>query len=509
MVYPMSPQLDLTQMLNSAMDLHRQGHLAAAEKAYRRILVLNAKHPDALHLLGVIRGDLGFLDEGIALIQQALRLLPTMSDAHYNLGNFQRKRGDMEAAARHFQKAVKLQPANINALSNLSATLMKLRRYDEAEVCLKRALERDPNLVPAKLNLAALHEIRGRFDETIATYNDILNRTPNDIEARYMRALALLRRGQFVDGWTELRCRFLRPDTQGFHGQFPFPYWNGEALADKGIMVWAEQGLGDELLIGTMMPDMIRKARTVVLLCSERMAPLFATAFPQITVMAADDKPKDGALLANVEFQASLSELGRWLRPDFPSFSPMRGYLNVDAGLAAGLRHAYLQDRPGPRLIGVSWRSRNPDVEVEKSMSLATLGDVLKMPGCTFVSLQYGDCAAEIAETNRKLGTTVIHDPSVDATRDLARFAAQVEAMDLVISVSNTTVHMGGALGKETWAMIPADRGRMWYWFLNRDDSPWYDSVKLFRGTLEKGWAPAIDGIAAALAKSQSGDLVS
>lgn len=505
----MSPQLDLTQMLNTAMDLHRQGHLVAAEKAYRGLLILNAKHPDALHLLGVIRADLGHLDEGIALIEQALRLLPTMSDAHYNLGNFRRKRGDMDLAARHFQKAVKLQPANINALANLSATLMKLRRYDEAEACLSRALDRDPNLTQAKLNLAALHEIRGRSDQTIQTYNDILKSNPNDVEARYMRALALLRRGDFVEGWTELRCRLLRPDTQGFHGQFPFPYWNGEPLAGNDILVWTEQGLGDELLIGTMLPDLMRMARTVVLLCSERMAPLFAAAFPKVAVMAADDKPKDGTLLANVAFQASLSELGRWLRPDFPSFPHVRGYLNADAALAAGLRQAYLQDRPGTRLIGLSWRSRNPDVEAEKSMSLATLADVLKLPGCTFVSLQYGDCAAEIAETNRTLGTTVIHDPSVDATHDLSRFAAQAEAMDLIISVSNTTVHVGGALGKETWAMIPADRGRMWYWFLNRNDSPWYDGVRLFRGTLEKGWAPAIDGVVAALTKPQNGDLPS
>src|SRR5262249_42069204 len=156
-----------------------------------------------------------------------------------------------------------------------------------------------------------------------------------------------------------------------------------------------------------------------------RMAPLFQDAFPAAAVIAADDKPKDGALLAGVAYQASFSALGQQFRPSMDSFRASPGYLKPNRDLAATLRANYLQGRAGADLVGISWRSRNPDAEPEKSMSLADLGAVLEVPGVTFVSLQYGDCAAEIADTNRKFGTSIVHDPSVDPLKDMAAFAAQ------------------------------------------------------------------------------------
>lgn len=488
-------------MLEQAMALHRQGDLPAAEKQYRAILTLQPDNPDALHLLGTIRADLGNADEGIALIERALRLFPALPDAHYNLGNIHRRHRRMKAAEHHFRQALKLQPANARTLGNLGGVLTQLERYDDAERYTQDALRLDPKLVEARLNLAALHDIRGRFADTIPLYDAILGEFPKDAETHYMRALTILLRGRLEEGWEEFRWRLERPQTRGFHGLFKFPYWRGESLQDKRILVWTEQGPGDELLIGTMLPDVVSVAKQVVLIASERIAPLFARAFPSVKVIAADNTPLDPTLLTDVGFQASLSELGRWLRPTFQAFPKTEGYLKADHDLAAALRLNYLRDRPGTRLVGLSWQSRNPDLEAEKSMSLANLADILRTPGLTFVNLQYGDCAAEIAGVNRDLGISMIHDPTIDPLRDLTRFAAQTAAMDLIISVSNTTVHMGGALGRPTWAMIPANRGRMWYWFLNREDSPWYGSVRLFRGTTDMGWKPAVERVAAELAR--------
>ena len=408
------PSPTIGPMVAQAMTLHRQGDLASAEKQYRAILTLQPDNPDALHLLGTIRADLGNVDEGIALIERALRVLPAFADAHYNLGNIHRRNRRMKAAERHFRQAAKLQPSNARALGNLGAVLTQLERYDDAERCTRDALRLDPKLIEARLNMAALHDIRGRFEETLPVYDAILSEIPNDPDTRHLRALTLLLRGRLEQGWEQFRWRLERPQTKGFHGLFGFPYWRGEPLQDKHILVWTEQGPGDELLMGTMLPDVVGTAKHVVLIASVRMATLFTRAFPTITVIAADDKPKDPTLLANVGFQASLSDLGRWLRPTFQAFPKTKGYLKADGDLAAALRQNYLRDRPGTRLVGLSWQSRNPDLESEKSMSLADLTDILRTPGLTFVNLQYGDCASEIADVNRGLGIAMIHDPTID-----------------------------------------------------------------------------------------------
>jgi Tfp pilus assembly protein PilF len=486
-------------LFQQAIDLHRRGDLAAAEQQYRAVLAREPAHADALHLLGTIRAGLGHEDEGIALIGRALRAFPAMPDAHYNLGNIHRQRGQLADAERHYRQAIALQPAHVNALANLGALVTKFERYDEGERFAREALKHDPNNLDALRNLAALHDLRGQHDATVGAYDAILRRAPGDAETHYMKALALLLRGQLKEGWEEFRWRLQRPQSVGFHKRFPFPYWNGEPLADAGVLVWTERGPGDEILMGTMLPDLMRRAGHVVLIASERMAPLFAAAFPGTTVIAADDKPKDGKLLAGVRYQASFSELGRWLRPDLDSFPCDGGYLTADRDLAARLRTAYLRERPGTRLVGISWRSRNPDLETEKSMTLQDLDPVLAVDGITFVNLQYGDCTDEIAAA-RARGASIIHDGSIDPLRDLNGFAAQVAAMDLVVSVSNTTVHMAGALGRPTWAMLPENRGRMWYWFLNRSDSPWYRSARLFRRPAA-GWHAVISQVAAALAE--------
>ena len=490
---------EANQHLETAMALHRQGNLAAAEDAYRTVLAEQPDQADALHLLGTIRADAGDADEGIAMIERALRVFPAMPDAHFNLGNIHRRQGDMKSAARHFRATVKLQPENVAALANLGGILTHLKRYAEGERYCRRAIGYDPTAVIAKHTLAALHEIRGRFDETLSVYDEILAGTPNDVETHYLKSLALLLRGRLTEGWREYKWRFQRPANRALYDQFSFPYWQGEPLEGKCLLVWTEQGPGDEMLMGTMLPDVVRMAGHVVIICSERMAPLFARAFPAATVIPADNKPKDPALLADISFQASFSDLGAQLRPSLDSFPATHGYLTADTGLADEMRHRYLHDDPDGRLVGISWRSRNPELEGEKSMPLSRLADVLRVPGCTFVNLQYGDCTEEIANVTRKTGISIVHDMAVDPVRDLPRFAAQVAAMDLVISVSNTTVHTAGALGRPTWVMIPGNRGRIWYWFLDRDDSPWYGSLRLFRNPPAGDWTATVRRVAANL----------
>ena len=453
------------RLLEEAMARHRQGDLAAAEHNYREIL----------------------------------RRRPDDADAHYNLGNLLVQKQRLEEAERHFRMAFTLQPQSAPAAGNLGGALLRLERYDEAETYLRRALELDPGQTAARLNRAAIMEVRGRFDETIALYDEALRQNPSDAEVHNLKALALLVRGQFADGWIEYRWRVQRLRGRGFYGQFSFPYWNGESLAGRQILVWGEQGPGDEILAASLLREVADQAARVVLVCSPRMDPVLRRAFPNVDILAADGKPKDHAAMANIDFQASMAELGQWLRPSSAAFARQAPFLAADPHRTATLREKYRKTHPANRLVGVSWRSKRVDLEREKSIPLDAWEDILRTPGITFVNLQYGDCEDELRAFQSRSGIALLSDAEVDPLRDLDAFTSQVAAMDLVISASNTTVHFAGGLGRPTWTFVPANRGRLWYWGLTGDNALWYPSMRLFRQTAAPRWDDTLARAASAL----------
>ena len=193
-----------------------------------------------------------------------------------------------------------------------------------------------------------------------------------------------------------------------------------------------------------------------------------------------------------------LTDVAQVLRPTLASIPPHRGYLIPDASRVQELRARY--GNGNTRLVGLSWRSASGPTGRFKSMDLAQWAEFLKLPGTTFVSLQYGNSADEIAQVSHATGRTIIADPDIDTSGDMDAFAAQVAAMDLVISVSNTTVHVAGAIGTPVWALVPRGPGAHWYWFVDRTDSPWYPSLRLFRQNKRADWRQPLADVTTELA---------
>ena len=245
-------------------------------------------------------------------------------------------------------------------------------------------------------------------------------------------------------------------------------------------MAWEEQGIGESLLFAGLIPELIQQGAEVCLECDPRLVPLFARSFPKITCSPAAD-------VGEQDYHVPLADLGRWLRPDAGSFAPAQAYLVADPDQIAAFRSRYL-DNGSNLLVGLAWISKSPHYAEWKSMTLNDLDSVLKIPGVTFVDLQYGDTVEE------RNGIDIIHDDSVDQMADLDAFAAQVAAMDAVVTISNTTAHMAGGLGVKTLLML--DSVPIWYWQLDRPDSLWYSSLKLYRQTRPSDWADVIDRVA-------------
>ena len=186
--------------------------------------------------------------------------------------------------------------------------------------------------------------------------------------------------------------------------------------------------------------------------------------------------------------------LGRHLRTSWSAFGrPEHGYLQADAARTAALRARLTRD--GRPVIGLSWQSRNPSIGAAKTASLRDFAAMLRVPGVRFVDLQYGDTTDERAAVRKELGVEVERLADVDNLNDIDGLAALISACDAVLTVSNTTAHLAGALGRPVWVLVPGGSARLWYWFPDRERSPWYPRVHVKRKVNQQTWAALIDSV--------------
>ncbi len=466
---------------------------------FRKVLKLKPDHDEARLNLAQTYRDSGQWTEAAAEFQRLAEggtgntpgLLVDWARAEANLGHF-------FEAAKVYQRALEIHANKDPVQIELGNVLLKLNRAAEAEAQYREILARAPGYLPALINLGIVLDVRGAMDEALQWLETAARTDPTSVDAHFHLALALLARARLTEGWSEYAWRFRRASTTTLHDRFNLPYWDGQPLGGRHLLVWTEQGPGDEILAASMLPDVLDAGAQVTLVCSERLAPLFRRSFPDVAVVLRERLAPGQGTQAPADWQASLSHLGHHLRSSFEAFPKRPRFLQEDQALSAELRKRY-QAGSGKRLVGIAWHSAAQMAEAEKSIPLAQWHEILATPDVRFVSLQYGSHKAEIAGAANAAKADLISDPKIDGRTDMDRFSAQVGAMDLVISVSNTTVHVAAALGKPVWTLVPASVGRIWYWFLDRTDSPWYPSMRLFRQPRSLDWTAPLAEVAQSL----------
>ena len=488
----------LVRQLNEAAAFHQKNDLGNAERLYRAVLKQAPQQPDALHLMGVLLDQRGDLAKGIALVRQALAVQNAFPDAHFNLGRMLAAAGDPEGAKRHYDYALMLKPGHALAQNGLGILHRAQRTYGEACAAFERAIRFEPRLIEAYINLCNTYRDTCNEAGILKVADQGLTVDPQRAQLWLLRAEASFTAGRLADGWRDYEWRFITPQQPVDMQRYPLPVWKGEDLAGKGILIWCEQGVGDEIIFASMVKGVAARAKKCVLQTTPRLAPLFARSFPTVEVHGA---PVPADVVQTLDVQSAMGSLGQWCRPSFGSFPAANDYLKADPGRTAALRAKYTGGRERGLVVGLAWRSANVTDAAQKTVGLNQWGAVLNVPGVTFVNLQYGDTRDDLAAARTNFGVDVIDDPGVDALADLDGFAAQVAAMDIVISSSNTAAHMAGALGVPTFCMIPRalGSGRRWYWFGEGRASPWYRSMTLFRQTQDAVWTDALADIGLAL----------
>jgi tetratricopeptide (TPR) repeat protein len=484
------------QTIQRALQHHHAGRLPQAEAAYREVLALDPQNADALHYLGVIAYQQGRHEQAEELISRALLRNTGNAAAYSNLGNALEAQGKLEEAIDCYQWALKLAPDYVDALVNLGAAYRAQGKPEEAIACYQKVLVLRPDFSSACSNLALTLIGLGRPDEAQATFRHALEFQPDSAELKFGLSVVKLLLGDYESGLALFENR-LNKDAlpQAAYGALQarleelgdLPRWHGEPGAGRTLLVWTDQGLGDTLMMMRYFPLLKGRGFSKLIVHVEDALVRIVQSLPGVDEVVSRSRPSPAA---GADCQCPLTSLPLLFKTRVDTIPREVPYLTVPEELKR--KWADRLAAVGSPRVGLAWAGRrdNPK-DSQRSIRLEEFSPLLDVPGIKFFSLQKGERAGQIGETGFKM------IDYMDECSDLLETSALVENLDLVISVDTVTVHLAGALGKPVWLLNRFETE--WRWMLNREDSPWYPSMRIFRQSRPDDWSEVMARMSSAL----------
>jgi len=425
--------------------------LLRAESDFRR-------DPLYLYHMGAALADQEKFETAEVWLQQALLLNADFPSTYFELGNIYQKTERLEKAVACYQKAIELDPEFFGAFSNLGGTFLRMMRLKEAMACFDRCME--------------------------------LNWDDKSIKGR--AAITMMAMGILPDAWKLYEYAMPAGDRTK-HGplELPKPRWNDQDLTDKGILIWPEQGIGDNLRFSSCLPDLIERAGHVIVITAKRLAPLFARSFPKARVIASDEETVE---MDSFEYHLPIGSLPLYFRQTQKDFPNRQRYLTPAPEAVEHWRQRLAELGDGLK-IGVCWESQLQTADNRQHFcTLDKWEPVFKAPGATFINLQYNLTPETLAKENAKYDTDII-GLEIDLYNDLDGVAALEEALDLVITVGTCMSDFAGSVGTECWTLLLD-------WcpdLLGTDRLLWYPNTRVFTRHWDEPWEVLLQRVANAL----------
>ncbi len=513
---------DFAEALNDlGLALQAQGKLAEAVLRYEQAVQLKPDLAEAHNNLGSLLRRQGKLTEAVLSFQRALRLVPASAEVQYNLANALKELGQVAEAVVHYQEAVRLKPHFAAAHHNLGIALLEHARFAEAEVSLQQALHLHPNLAETHYNLGIVLQEQGKLAEAIGGFKEAIRLRPNFAEAlnnlgitlqaqgewadaaasfeqalqvrpdfadaRHNRSMLWLLQGNFEQGWPEYEWRWR---TRAFPTiSRPEPLWDGGPLSGKTILLHAEQGLGDTLHFVRYAAVVKERGATVVVACQAELLAVLAGCRGIDQLLPLD------ASVPTCDLRAPLMSLPGLCGTTFSTIPSQVPYLVADRA-RVDYWAKQLSTLSGFK-VGISWQgSRKHRDDRRRSVPLAEFAPAAKVPGVHLVSLQKGPGEEQM----RAVDFNVIDFSELDADAPFVDSAALMQALDLVITCDTAVAHLAGALGRPVWVALPFSPD--WRWLLERTDSPWYPTMRLFRQRQPGDWSDVFARVGAEVQKA-------
>ncbi|MEQ1828055.1 MAG: tetratricopeptide repeat protein [Pirellula sp.] len=462
---------------------HSRGEIAQAEQTYRRILAILPNHPQANLALGVLLAQRTCYEEAKPLLERASTLLPDSAEPLSNLGNCLRELGELDAAHTVLSRAIAISPNDAAVHLNLGVLSGAMGNEAAANLHYHRSLALDRRNVEALVGLGALEFYQGNYDEALTQYRKAIEVDPNHPMGHFNASQVELVQGDLVSGFLNYEWRW---KTKRFKVRsFSKPAWLGESNPALTVLIYCEQGIGDTIQFCRYALLVKQLVGRVIVEAPRSLIPLMQSVAGIDQVVAAGEEGVD------FDCHAAMMSLPHLLGTTLESIPASIPYVEAESARVARWK-SKLCSLEAFR-IGICWRG-NPTHQDDRvrSMSLNQLAP-LALPGVQLISLQKGAAPYELSEMQSGFSVLNLGD---ELDRDGGAFldtAAIMKCLDLVISVDSAPAHLAGALGVPVWVAL--HRIADWRWLLDRTDSPWYPSMRLFRQKITKQWTEVIDAM--------------
>jgi hypothetical protein len=417
-----------------------------------------------------------------------LQLQPDFAPAHKNLGVLLIEQGKFAEATISFQRAIALNPNDPEAYTNLGGALWNQGRLDEAALALTRAIQLRPDMADAHSNLGTVRRTQGKTREAIASFEQTLRLEPNHVDAHWNLSMALLVCGDFERGWREYEWRWKRKEMPP--RVFPQPRWDGGSLQDRSILLCSEQGLGDTIQFVRYATLLKNQGARVIVSAQKPLLGVLANCPGVDRACARNQEPADFDVWSPL---LSVPGLVGTTPETIPATVP---YLFADPARVEHWRR-YLS-RFDSFKVGISWKgSQAHRGDRFRSIPLSQFAPLTAIEGVQLFSLQKEAGLDQLQEVD--LAVPVIDfGGTLDASSPFVDTAAVMKNVDLVIAPDTAIAHLAGALGVPVWMPLPLGRTD-WRWLLEREDSPWYPTMRLFRQSAANEWSDVFTRMAGEL----------
>jgi tetratricopeptide (TPR) repeat protein len=474
---------------------HAGNALAALDRldeafaAHQVAIELSPNEAGVHHNLGLTLSRLALYEQAVTAQQRAIALEPDFAEAWANLAGCQAELGQVDEALTSSRKAIALKPALAVAWAGLGNAFLEQDRLGEAEDAFRQAMRLGPKLPQAHANLGLTLFRQGRLDAAEAAYRQAIALREDAWEAHHNLGVLLLERGRFREGWTQFEWRLRAADQKRREQGFAAPFWSGEDLTGKTILIYGEQGFGDMIQCARFVSVVAARGARVILQAPRAPRRLLA-GLPGVAEVIDDDAPEPA-----VDYRAPLFSLPRLLDVTLETLPGPIPYLAPDPALVALWRRRLDAVAPGagPR-VGVVW-SGNVTAKVDRgrSIPLRAFEPLAQAIGAPLISLQKGFGLDQLGGLPATMNLATLGG-DYDAG-DFADTAAVMMNLDLAVSCDTAAGHLAGALGRPAWLALNARSE--WRWLENREDSPWYPSLRLYRQPRPGDWRGAFEAMAA------------
>jgi tetratricopeptide (TPR) repeat protein len=475
-----------------------QGKFQLAVESLNKAIEIKPDYADALLNLSAAYFHLGEYNRSIEYSRKNLQVQPDNAKAYHNIGKCLCNLFDFAGSIQNFERALEIDPLYVAAYTSLAATYFELKNLTAVSKYCMKAIELDPNHANGYLHLGMACQEQGNLTaaETFMLHAAAL--APEDYVIHWNIGLLMLAMGKLELGWKGYEVRWHLQKVLGIQlWQYPYPWWQGEAMPDKTLLIWWEQGIGDQIMFASLYEDVLARFKKCIVSCPQKMLSLLARSFPAAQFVPREDPDQLLALRADIEVQSPLGSLARWLRPTVTSFPKKQFYLVPDDARVNFWRTRLAELGPGLK-VGVCWRSSNVAGGREfYCTKIAQWKSILTVPGVHFVNLQYDECVAELDEAHNLFGTVIHAYPEVDLLNDLDESAALSKALDLVIAIPTSAVILSAAVGVPSWML---SSGFTWQKFGTAENC-WYGTARYFTHQWDKRWEDLLPEVALELKK--------